>query len=289
MPVNIILDATMLDTFQSCECKFNYRFNFNKVPLLTPKPLDQGGLAHIGAEVYYKELQKKTPFKERIEASDTAINESWSKDSEIPYEDCVEIQRNLNQSFEKWQYEDESMEILAVETPFAYQLFSDDEINVIMMGKIDLLVNWFFNGTQYKNLPIDHKTYSRKREYRRMANQFSNYAYACSSNYLFVNKIGLQTSLKPVDKHIRTPLSYDEFYLKQWRDDTVKWCRRYLDCVMNNSWPLNRTSCDKFNRDCEYLPVCDSSGEESKVFKLTAMFKDTEPWDVSQSLGKRNV
>jgi hypothetical protein len=78
-----------------------------------------------------------------------------------------------------------------------YLLYEDDDIRIYMTGKIDLRVN----TKGYTNLPYDHKTFSRSSPVNQMSNQFKNYCTA-KSNYLIVNRIGLQKTLKPHDKFL---------------------------------------------------------------------------------------
>lgn len=282
MPINIVLDSTMLDTFMSCECKFNYRFNLNKVPTTKAEPLDRGTIIHIGAESYFKGIKNNIPYNERIEQLTEVIHKEWLIDSELPEEKLRYITKCFIESCEIFRDRDERMEILAVEEPFQYLLHADETMNLYMIGKIDLLVN----EPGYEKLPYDHKSYERSSPLDRKAMQFCNYSYACNSNYLMVNRVGLQTTIKPTEKHKRVPLSYDPLFHEQWKQNTIKWASRYLDCAINNEWPMNTTSCNKYNRPCEYTEVCDSSGIEAKTYKLEANFSTTKQWDVSASLGK---
>lgn len=282
--VNIVLDATMLDTMMLCPAKYNYRFNLNKVTVAKAKPLDQGGLVHLSLEAFYNGIKDGKHFNDCVGDAIKAIQIGWTTDSELSPEEYSRIVEVLYEYFDRWKLDDQRFEIIAVETPFSYVLFEDDAIRIVMTGKIDLLVN---EGT-YKGLPYDHKTYSRDYPVRRKVNQFSNYAYATGSNYLIVNKIGFQTSVKPEIKHKRIPLSYDPLYFNQWKSNVVRWCHMYLDFIGLDEWPMNDTSCDKFNRVCEYYDVCDTSGEESKIFKLNTNFKTDTPWDITKAHGSKN-
>jgi hypothetical protein len=277
--VNIVLDATMLDTFLSCPAKFNMRFNLNRVTPSKAVPLDRGDLVHFGLEHYYQVLHK-IGYDKALELLIQKVRERAIEESDLEPEEWSRIIDVLIEHCQHWRYKDESLEILQVEQAFSYVLHEDDDIRIIMIGKIDLLVN----DGDYRNTPYDHKTYSREFPVHRKTNQFCNYAYATGSNYLIVNRIGLQTSIKPAIKHKRIPLSYDPLFLEQWRQNVIKWCNFYLDCAANNDWPLNDTSCDKFNRLCEYYEICDTSGNEGKIFKLETNFKVTEQWDVSKPL-----
>ena len=136
-------------------------------------------------------------------------------------------------------------------------------------------------------MPIDHKSYDRSYEVGRMSNQFKNYCVATESNYLIVDKIGFQKTLKPHEKFIRTPLTYDPILLEEWKRNIIYVVlNKYLQCIATGYWPMNETSCDKFNRKCDYYAICDSSGIESKNFKINSNYIPGEVWDVTKSMQK---
>jgi hypothetical protein len=62
--------------------------------------------------------------------------------------------------------------------------------------------------------------------------------------------------------------------------------QEYLTCVAENYWPETPTSCNKFQRLCEYYSICDSSGDEAKMFKLENNYVEVEEWDVTSSMSK---
>ena len=281
--INIALDATMLDTFLSCPCKFDYRFNKVKVTPNKAKPLDTGGVIHVGLETYYKELKARAPFANALDAALVAARIELSTNSDLSTEEGSHCLNVIEENLHFWKIADQSFTIEQVEKSFAYVLYEDDKFRIVMIGKIDLLVS----DNRYINLPMDHKTYSREFPVHRKTNQFCNYSFALKSNYLLVNRVGLQTSLKPIQKYKRVPLSYDTAFHEQWRQNVIKWCMRYYDCVESNDWPLNDTSCDKYNRLCEYYEVCDTSGTDNKEYKLDVNFKTDTPWDVSKILAQK--
>lgn len=289
--INVVIDATSLDTFLSCPAKYNFRFNLLKVTEIKAEPLDRGTLAHNGFEYYFRALQAKESFDDAVKSGIERIHFTASGDeSDLDPEKVNELTTAFSESCNKWRYLDEQLEIVSIEEPFSKVLFEDESMRIIYIGKIDLLVNHppgFPILPNVSHIPYDHKTYSRDSQLNRTANQFSGYAWATDSSYLIVNRVGLQKSIKPEIKHKRIPLSYDELFLDGWRKNTIKILRYYVDCAVNNEWPANFTSCDKYNRLCEYHEVCDSSGEDSKVFKLATNFKTAERWDVSASLGKK--
>jgi hypothetical protein len=195
----------------------------------------------------------------------------------------------MEESCEYWRHEDETLEILAVEQAFAYVLYEDDVVRIIITGKIDLLVNkpGLGSGSDYKSLPIDHKTFRRDFPVLRLSNQFMNYCFATKSNFLLVNRIGLQKTLTPEQRFKRIPLSYDPIMLEEWKQNVVNIIlQQYLACVTEDAWPMNLTSCLKFNRLCEYYDICDTSGKENKLYKLESKFETASPWDVTARFNK---
>ena len=283
MPVNIVLDATMTDTFMSCEEKFFNRFKLDKSTTEKPFALDNGVLAHVGFEGYYRCLAEGASFKDRMDRLHKDIDLAYaSEDSDLQPSEVSRIHDVLDECQRFWRVRDERLTIKQVENPFAYKLHECADFNLVMIGKIDLLVD----EDSYVDLPYDHKTYQREFPTRRLTNQFINYANATNSNYLFVNKVGFQTSLPPEKKFRRVTLAFDPLFKEQWKQNMIKVAYRYLECEADGIWIRNFTSCEKYGRLCEYHELCDSSGEEARLYKLQTNFKTLPPWDVSSSLSR---
>lgn len=289
--VNIVLDASKIDLFETCPARYNFRHNLNKtLPLIhKAKALDLGSLAHGGLEVYYKMLGEQANYNDRMQSTLMKIRElSASQESNVESDELQVLLAAIEQSCDYWRAEDEnSLEVLAVEQAFAYTLFEDDSIRIIITGKIDLLVNFRGIGrnSSYEGLPMDHKTFSRDSMLLRKSNQFINYCNAVKSNYIVINRIGLQKTLKADDKFKRLPLSYDPVYIQSWKDNLIKMIlQEYIACVADQYWPEKPTSCNKFNRLCEYYSICDSSGEDTKKMKLETEYIDGEVWDVTKEM-----
>lgn len=288
----IVLDASKIDLFETCPCRYNIRHNLNKtLPLINKsEALDKGSLAHAGFEVYFSGLAEGKHYADRMQSVVMKMRELAANpdQSNLEPEEVEHLITAIAESCDYWRSEDENcLEILAVEQPFAYELFSDDEVRIILSGKIDLLTN--FNGigraASYKNLPFDHKTFSRDSNLLRKSNQFINYCNAVGSNYLIVNRVGLQKSLKAEEKFKRIPLSYDPFYIQSWKDNLTKMIlQEYLTCVAENYWPEKPTSCNKFNRLCEYYRICDAPTREDKDRILENEYVDGDIWDVTKGL-----
>lgn len=293
--INIVLDTSMLDTLQLCELKFHRRYNLNLTPPIKAVPLDRGDIIHVAQEAYWNELAISRDWPLAVEKALVAFRVAAAK-SDLDVIDPMRsknisstsdyIMQVLEENFEFWRYEDITYEIESVEKPFTYILYQDyveafkDIVRILMMGKIDLVLS----SNRVTLSPMDHKSIDRDFGVKRFQNQFTNYAIATDSSLVLVNRIGLQQSLKPAEKYKRIPVSYDPLTKEQWRLNTIKWVFRYLENSLTKDWPENRTSCDKFNRLCEYYDVCDSAGEEAKLYKLDTFFNVSKPWDVGKVL-----
>lgn len=276
------MDASQYDMFLLCAARYNMRYNQNRVVPHKEMRLDRGTIVHVGMEVYYEALKNHALYTDAVTAALSKVREAGVTASDLEPEMINRTLDVMEEYFDYWRAADENIQILEVEKPFLYLLYEDDEIRMFMSGKIDLLIN----DDRYSKLPYDHKTYERSFELTRMTNQFRNYANAVNSNYLMVNRVGFQTSLKPHEKFKRVMLSYDPLCIQQWKDNVVIQMTHYLQCVAEGKWPMNETSCDKYYRRCEYYEVCDSSGEPAKLYKLNANYQVIEPWDVSKVLRK---
>lgn len=279
---NIVIDATMLDMLQLCPERFNNRFKKNKTKSAKPRQLDRGTVIHLGFEAYYKGLQAGKHFddccQDLISAAGLAIVES-----DLDVYEARHIQNTMLENVQFWYHEDVNWRIERVEDSFLYVLHEDDDVRISMIGKIDLLRS----NNQYTNQPLDHKSYERDSPVPKLSNQFINYALAVNSKYLTVNRVGLQKTLKPADKHKRILMSYNPDMFDAWVKNTISWCMQYLEWEVSGVWPMNFTSCDKYHRVCEYLPVCEEADLEAKAYILDRDYITVEPWDVSKSLSKR--
>jgi hypothetical protein len=286
--INIVMDATQLDTFQSCDYKQYLRFEMNRGPLVKADPLDKGDLIHHGKEYYYKALKANEPWESAVDKGLVALRMRFATESDLTHEDADRLLRVFEENVTRWRNWDMAIVIVAVEEVFTYVLYEDEMFRLLMTGKIDLL----FTDINYTNCPMDTKTYTRDFPLRRWNNQFINYAIATDSDFLFVDRVGLQglpgevkKPMSPDQKHVRTPLSFDKDIKNQWKVNTIRTMMRYYDCVSSNEWPYNLTSCDKYNRLCEYYPICNEGSQEGKMFQLDNNFKRIDIWDVSSQHG----
>ena len=279
--LNIVMDISQYDTFRLCERKYSNRYRRLKVPAEKAKPLDRGTLVHLACEVYYEDIKNGVNYYDAVTHALSSVR-SAGIDTDLDVDDILRVIEVMEEYFDYWRVKDQTFQIVEVEKSFLYLLHETDDWRFYLSGKIDLIIN----DNSYTNLPIDHKSFDRSYPTGRMSNQFKNYVNALSSNYLLVNKIGFQKTVPVHEKFTRVPLSFDMAYLDQWKVNMIAVIGHYIDCLLEDYWPMNETSCDKFNRKCEYYDVCDSSGVEAAEHKLMTLFKDGEPWDVTKGLKK---
>lgn len=271
------------DLFRLCEARYNYRHNILISKPGKPQQMERGSLCHIGNEIYYQGLKDGKGYQDSANMALSKIREAGVTSTDLDNDvinRCIDV---MEEYYDYWRIADQGFTIIEVEQPFMFELFSNDDVRIFLTGKIDLVTS----DNRYENEPMDHKTYDRSYEIGRMVNQFKCYAIACKSNYLTVNKIGFQKTLKPHEKFLRPKLTFDPLILEEWKQNVITTLmNNYLNCVAENKWPMNETSCEKFNRRCEFYEICDSSGIEAKNWKINSNYVKIEPWDVTKVMKK---
>jgi hypothetical protein len=278
-----MFDMSKYDLFRLCEQRFNLRHNLNIGKPGKPPQMERGSLSHVGNEIYYGALKNGTQYQNAVNMALSGMREAGVIMTELDSDVISRVIDVMEEYYDYWRVADQGFVINDVEAPFMFLLFENDDVRIYLSGKIDLITS----DNKYENEPMDHKTYDRNYEVHRMVNQFKCYSYFTKSNYLTVNKIGYQKTLKPHEKFVRTKLSFDPIILEEWRQNVIQvLMTTYLTCVAENKWPMNETSCEKFNRRCEFFEICDASGLPAKNWKINSDFIEIEPWDVTRSMMK---
>jgi hypothetical protein len=301
------IDATILNTFQSCARKTKYSFIDNIRPVEKEESLERGDLIHKMLEVYYSLQLKNFDFdtevwKEIISSGLALKDHQTSVPNLTSHQDIVsfsvqvgryfstkmdlpseEIDESIYQFKEYCNYyQHDSWSPLAVEEVGSKILFENEDYKFIYNFKVDLVAE---KGNIIA--PFDHKTSKRRVEPTSLSNQFIGYCYGLGMNNIVVNKIGFQKTLSPAQRFNRYILTIDDERINEWINNTTYWCTQLIAARESGTWPMNLTSCDKYS-GCIYSSLCETD-PDSRLYKIERDFKIGEDWDVAKRLETKEV
>jgi len=298
---NIVIDATMFNTFLQCEQKLDLGFNrsFHSIRGKS-NPLECGSIVHKILEVYYQSLIDG--FGRDIAIANGMIagqlyytgcpdcisntckvhtGEKYSGTVNVPLESEKKpykktgynwIVETMGQYFDF--YKNDHWIPLESERVRGKILYEDDEIRIYWKAKIDTLVD-----TNQSICPLDHKTMSQDRSTTPMNNQFMGQCLVTDTRMMIVNKIGFQTSLKPPEKFKRAVMTYSADKLMEWQSETLpRHMYNLLNCHETEYWPMRHTSCEDKYGKCQFHDVCNAD-KSLREDELKGNFVIGEKWD----------
>lgn len=293
---NVVMDATLLSSLQTCEQKLQYRHGLNIKPNKgKSKSLEMGSLVHVILENFYKSILNK---KSRLESISNGLaagefyythgelltNEVINDDGMITpatYEPLTAIEiddyklilETVDLYFKRW--ENDSFVPVFVEHVIGKVIYEDESLRVLWKAKFDLVVD-----TNDGLMSMDHKTTARKSEYLRLNNQFMGQCILTETRSVLINIIGFQTSLKPNERFTREVKSYTADQLAEWMSEVVYWSRYLIALNETNYYPRRLTQCKTGYGKCDYYEnLCDvNPSMRSENIKL--YFKPAKEWDV---------
>lgn len=306
----VILDATMLSTLMSCARLLDLRFN-HSLQALDGKSnsLEVGSIIHKVLETYYQQISEGISRHDAmgngliagklyIEGcphcmGQTDLPESGAfsckhKPNEYPGVQNTPIENQTKPKRTGWKWALETCEQyfdfysndfwvpLEVEKTRGDVLYEDDEIRVMWKAKFDLIVDTN-NGIH----AVDHKTAAQNRDSVSNNNQFMGQCLLTNSRLMIINKIGLQTSLKPEDKFKRETMSYSADRLSEWQEEILPYyAYQLLTYAEGGYYPPNFTHCENKYGKCQfYRDVC-TSDRGMREEELRNNFQVVEKWDV---------
>ena len=268
--VNLIIDSSVLNTFEKCPTLMKYQYIDNlRLKGVKSKALEKGDLLHIPLKHYYSQKKIGSSWEMATQFATEKMLKYAPKLS-LDQKEITEVMTTFLSYCEFYRFE--RWTVVEVERPFRLVIYEDNDLRVILQGRIDLMVD-----TGQMIVPVDHKSESRKSEAIALSNQFMCYCLASRSNNMIINKIGFQSSLSASEKYYRTMVSYDDDNLEEWREELIFKVRELMGYAEVNWFPHRYASCqDKYGK-CMFHDVCHTHRAARDV-RLMSQFEVVEPW-----------
>lgn len=293
---NVVLDATMLAAIQKCGRYADLQYGHNLQSLKGKgNSLEIGSIIHKFMEVYYKTqmqgIGKSQAFGFGITAAELYIQgcpdctKFESVDGSKPkcghpideYPGLTNTPSESEGYITGWKFALQTCDeyhkfylsdfwvTLDTEIVKSKVLYEDDEIRILWKAKLDWIVD-----TNNGIFPCDHKTMKQNRDTISINNQFMGQARLMDVRNVFINKIGLQKTLKPVDKFKRVVISYSASRLMEWQSTILPYYAKLLTQYNTQGYyPPNFNSCDGKYGKCNFYEVCEADTEmREEILKL---------------------
>lgn len=272
---NVVLDASMLSDLMGCGRKMDLRYQRHMIPNKgRSTAVEQGSTIHKFMEVYYKDVISGAP-KGAAEMNAHGAAELYAQSDEVRNATPDDIAWAIQTCHDYLQYYKNDFWIpLEVETVKSKVLYEDDEIRVLWKAKLDIIVD-NLQGIY----PMDHKSMKQRRDTVSLNNQFIGQCILMETRMMFLNKIGLQKTLKPEERFLRVAVNYTADVLNEWQGVTLPyWAKIYLMYAESEFWPPNLTHCESKYGTCMFIDVC-TADRGLREETLGAEFTVGEPWN----------
>ena len=288
----ISLDATTMNTYQSCALKYKYQFIDNLRPNLKASALEEGDLMHKMLEVFYSLKFGLSKFDSGIwpEILESGLTLGEILDTETIIEFCQKVglflatkmnaePKDLEEVIYQFKaymdfYKHDPWRALAVEEVGSKVLFENENHKIIWNCKTDLVAE---KGSIIA--PWDHKTGKRRSTPSSLSNQFIGTCFVLGMNNILINKIGFQKTLKESERFQRFLLTISNARIEEWRTNTIAWALRF---AKEQHFPPNLTSCDKYS-GCLFEEVC-TADPNNRDYVIDKDFSTGKVWDVAKIL-----
>ncbi len=265
----VLISASQLDNIQLCT-RLHY---FKDILYLAPmegksEGLEKGDLFHYLLDLHYKSLiaSNSTSLIDVGLVEELGLN----KATELSLED--EEAKGIIFLYKEYRdfypFEESVWEPEESEVPFAVVVFEDEDLKIILQGKIDLLAK-----NKKINLPlvIDHKYSSKNYPVSSRDTQNLSYCLATGRRDFIINQAGDQKSYSPDKRFLRPSFCYSEDKVNEFRDDVIYWTleiiKNHFRSANGDHIPANRKACKFFNKPCTYWDLCETSKDnlEGKI------------------------
>ncbi len=271
--LNVLLSAEKLNDIQICPTLYNYKHELLKVPIRKPDYFEEGELMHEILRIYYssKMTGEQLTFDQMLDSG-----RNFAAKGNLTSESVEETIKDARMYLEFYKYSD-SWEILGVEEPFAKELYSDEELRIVLIGKSDLIVKT--NRGSGPIAVVDHKYESRFYEKLERDNQPLSYCWAFEARDFIYNRIGKQKTKKTEEKLLRPYFSFSEFQINDWKNSVIEIAHDLLRYYTKDVWPMRFHGCTIHGRRCTFYDVCNST-PDNRIYKLESLFRDKGKFSV---------
>jgi hypothetical protein len=277
-----IIDSSQLNDWGLCHYKYYLRYLFSNEQGLRPirqeRSLDIGHITHELLRVYYL-LKMRGLDHDRIVNSCLKRGALYtSKNSDLIVDDISMIFRIFREYASYYQFE--QWIPLDVELPFVTTAFEDENYQILVQGKVDLVVK--IPGVSDAVI-VDHKTRSRIRPESKLDNQKIIYSKFLNIDTFIVNKLGL-TKQDPKDKFHRESITYSADYVEEWFSEFRIAIKEMIAYKKINFFRREPTSCDKYS-GCIFKRWCESEPKMRESL-IGEVYDIGKKWDVGADLEK---
>lgn len=290
--IRVVLDATMFNSFQSCEEHFNLRFNHNLIPLSgMGRAIEMGGMMHDILEAYYKAKKngdnRADSFAKGIAVGNQIIRScefcvkkvcTIHKDNKFAglintdIDEAHQVMATFEQYHEFWK--NDSWTTLEVEYVRGKVIYEDDEISVLWKAKID----WEIDNLE-GIFSTDHKTMSKREDVLDLDNQFIGQTVVTGQTKMFRNVVGFQKSLKPNEKFFREAVNYSRERQAEWIMEVASYAYDLIAVQESKRFRHKFTSCRR-RHNCIFRKVCQGQPtDRNRLINEQFKVSDRE-WDV---------
>lgn len=246
----IVISASSLNMIESCFKSYEFYKKDNLILVDNPEFFDRGDLIHQMAEEYYQ--AKIDGEKDHGLLIQKAVDRGRFAATKLEL-DSDNVEQYIKSFREYAQYySSDGWRPLAVEQPFSFVIYEDENLKIIFEGKIDLIVELESDGTK---IIVDHKSKEKASTPSPLDNQIIGYklwAKTVGIDTFIINDIGIQKTLPPIKKFRRHTMDVAPIVFEEWIDATVYHIRNLAICIEQDYYPRNYRSC-KF---CSYGSIC---------------------------------
>lgn len=287
------MDSQILTGLQLCEEYLNLRHNYNIIPLNgAGKGIEKGAMFHAILQHYYIARRdgknRDEQFQEGnriaklfIEGCQYCIagmdcpdhKERFKGLESLSLDEAYEVVNTFRDYHEFWK--NDTWSTISTEIVKGAVIYEDDELSLLWKAKIDWLVD-----DMRDICSVDHKTAGRREETLDLNNQFMGQCVVTKQSRMYINKIGMQKTLKPEEKFERQCLSYTKDRIAEWINETASYAYDLKQLQEAGQYRHKMTSCFRRYGPCMYRPICSTNpNDRDRVIK--EKFKIAERvWDI---------